>query len=66
MNRLLTAEEIAERLNVPTSWVYSAARNGELPAVRLGRYVRFDESDVADWVDAQRAQRNGKAQRDVA
>jgi excisionase family DNA binding protein len=39
---LLTATDLAERWwQVPTSWVYDAARRGHLPAVRLGRYRRF-------------------------
>src|SRR4051812_35142850 len=37
---LLTAEEVAEALRVPRSWVYAEARAGRLPHVRLGRYVR--------------------------
>ena len=36
---LLDAGEVAEILRVPRSWVYSHLK--ELPAIRLGRYVRF-------------------------
>jgi excisionase family DNA binding protein len=39
--RLLTAEQVAERWQVPTAHVYRLARNGAVPSVRLGRYVRF-------------------------
>ena len=39
--RLLTAEELAERWQVPPAHVYRLARAGAIPAVRLGRYVRF-------------------------
>ncbi len=28
---LLTADDVAERLGVPRSWVYRAAREGDLP-----------------------------------
>lgn len=48
--KLLTAEDVAERLQVPKSWVYRAARQGDLPYVACGRYRRFDEDDVEDWV----------------
>jgi excisionase family DNA binding protein len=48
---LLTADDVAERLGVPRSWVYRAAREGDLPSVRCGRYRRFDEADVASWID---------------
>ena len=40
-DRLLDAAELAERLHVPTSWVREQARQGAIPCVRLGRYVRF-------------------------
>lgn len=48
--RLLTAEDVAERLRVPRTWVYRAAREGELPSVRCGRYRRFDATDVDRWI----------------
>jgi excisionase family DNA binding protein len=49
--KLRDAHEIAERLGVPVSWVRESARSGAIPCIRLGRYVRFDESDVADWLE---------------
>jgi excisionase family DNA binding protein len=53
---LRTAEEIAKRLRVPKTWVYRAAREGNLPSVRCGRYRRFDDRDVDRWIDGQRGQ----------
>jgi excisionase family DNA binding protein len=50
MDRLLTAEEIAERLGMKTEWVWAQARAGRIPHVRLGRYRRFRESAVDDWL----------------
>jgi excisionase family DNA binding protein len=44
MDRLLTAEEVAERLGMRTDWVWAQARAGRIPHVRLGRYRRFRES----------------------
>lgn len=43
---LLTAGELAERLNLPESWVRTEERAGRIPSVRLGKYVRFKLSDV--------------------
>lgn len=40
--KLITADDVATRWNVPRSWVYARAREGSIPHVRLGRYVRFD------------------------
>ena len=50
MDRLLTAEEIAERLGMRTDWVWAQARAGRIPHVRLGRYRRFRESAIEEWV----------------
>ena len=45
-NRLLTADELAEHLKVPVSWVYEQSRQGNIPTHRLGRYIRFDLREV--------------------
>jgi excisionase family DNA binding protein len=39
--QLLTAEQLAERWQVPKSHVYRLAREGRLPTVELGRYRRW-------------------------
>ena len=39
--RLLTAVELAERWQLPTSWIYARTRSGVIPTVRLGRYYRY-------------------------
>jgi excisionase family DNA binding protein len=62
--RLLTAEEVAELLSVPRTWVYRAARDGALPSVRCGRYRRFDVSDVDRWISEQKG--SGDDSRGVA
>jgi excisionase family DNA binding protein len=46
VKNLLRAGELAERLGVPESWVRTEERAGQIPSVRLGRYVRFRLSDV--------------------
>ncbi|MGO9495550.1 MAG: helix-turn-helix domain-containing protein [Solirubrobacteraceae bacterium] len=50
MDRLLTAEEVADRLGVRTDWVWAQARAGRIPHVRLGRYRRFRESALEAWI----------------
>jgi excisionase family DNA binding protein len=40
-NALMTAGDVARRWQVKTSAVYRLAREGRLPTVRVGRYVRF-------------------------
>jgi len=53
--RLLTAAEVAELLNVPESWVRQETREGRMPHLRLGRYVRYEWPAVAAWLEEQRA-----------
>lgn len=61
--RLRDAGYVARRLGVPRSWVYRAARTGELPSVRCGRYRRFDDRDIEQWIEMQRAAGGGSADR---
>jgi excisionase family DNA binding protein len=44
--KLLTAGQLSEQLNVPESWIRSEQRAGRIPARYLGRYVRFKRSEV--------------------
>jgi len=46
VTKLLTPEELADRLQVPRSWVYEQSRMGNIPTHRLGRYIRFDLHEV--------------------
>jgi len=48
--QLLTPNEVAEWLKVTPDWVKEMARDGEMPAMKLGRYWRFDRDAVADWL----------------
>ena len=50
MTRLLTADEVAERLGVTKDWVWGQARAGRIPHVRLGRYRRFREESIEAWL----------------
>ena len=48
---VLTADEVAALLRMKRSWVYTAARSGELPHVRLGRAVRFRRSAIDAYLE---------------
>jgi hypothetical protein len=43
---LLTADQLEARTSVPASWWETAARRGEVPHFRLGKYVRFRMADA--------------------
>lgn len=47
--RLLTAEDLAERWSVPKTHPLRLAREGKLPCVRLGKYVRFRVEDIVTF-----------------
>lgn len=49
---LLDAGQAADLLSVPKSWVLAEARAARIPHVRLGRYVRFQATDLQAWWQA--------------
>jgi len=54
---LLTVQEVAEILKVPVSWVYERTRRRgatKLPHLKLGKYLRFEEQAVREFLDRQR------------
>ena len=53
-DRLLTAREVAQLLAVPESWVREATRQNTLPHLRLGRYRRYQQTDIAAWLTTQK------------
>jgi excisionase family DNA binding protein len=55
-SRLLTAGEVAQRLNVKISWVKEHTRTRcpkeqRIPCIRLGRMVRFNEREIDCWIE---------------
>ena len=54
MSRLLTVEEVASLLNVPQKWVYRRVGlrpPDGIPYVKVGKYLRFRECDLIDFVE---------------
>jgi len=50
MEKLLTSQEIADYLGVKLSTIYSWTHLGFIPHIKVGRLVRFKESDVRSWL----------------
>src|SRR5215203_2686274 len=46
---LITIAEAAARLSIPESRAYELARQGKLPAVRIGKYVRVSAKALAAY-----------------
>ena len=53
---LLTADDLAERWQVPKSHVYRLTREALIPAVRLGRYYRYRLEAIEAWERASEAE----------
>ena len=43
---LLDSRAMGERLGVTPEWCEAAAKTGEIPSLRVGRYLRFDPAQV--------------------
>lgn len=54
-DRLLDAKEVAQRLNVPETWVRQETRAERMPHLELGRYRRYSWEAVEAWLETQRA-----------
>jgi excisionase family DNA binding protein len=50
---LLTMPEVAKRLAIPEGRAYELARQGRLPAVRVGKYVRVPLAKLEAWIGQQ-------------
>jgi excisionase family DNA binding protein len=50
---LIGIKEMAEKLSVPCSWIYQRTRKNEIPHYKVGKYVRFDESEIWEWLKQQ-------------
>ncbi len=49
---LLTSAEVGAILRLHPKTVERMARHGSIPALRIGRYWRFDEKRIAFWIRA--------------
>ena len=50
--KLFTVEEVAQFLNVKISWVRSAVFRREIPFIKVGNLVRFQECDLREWLES--------------
>jgi len=51
LERLLTAKQVSELIEVRPSTVYQWVHTGLIPYVKLGKCVRFRKGDVCRWID---------------
>ena len=53
-DKLLTPEDVCERLKVTRRWLRRADANHTLPRVKIGLLNRYPESGVESYIDSQR------------
>jgi excisionase family DNA binding protein len=49
----ITVLELADKLKVPRSWVYSRTREtgpDSIPKIKVGKYIRFEPEKVLKWL----------------
>lgn len=47
---IMTAEQLAEYLQMDKQTIYRKARSGEIPCTRIGRAVRFEKVLIDAWL----------------
>ncbi len=57
---LMTAEEVAKYLNVDETTIYVWAKEGKIPAAKLGRLWRFDGDEIEKWVKSKKSSAAGE------
>ena len=50
LNEVMTVSEVAEYLRVNPQTVYRKAKAGAMPALRIGRAIRFRKTELDDWL----------------
>lgn len=51
-----TIDELAEYLRIPKSTLYKLAREGKIPAQKVGRHWRFRKEAIDRWLEQQPAE----------
>ncbi len=49
--QLLTVREVAALLSISIAGVYHWAAIKRIPHIRMGRYLRFNRSEIIEWVN---------------
>ena len=52
--QLLTIDQLAEQLGITTRHVRRLIAERRVPYLKVGKLVRFDPAEIADWLDDRR------------
>jgi excisionase family DNA binding protein len=53
-DRMMNVTQVADYLGVKPSWLYDNYRAEGIPTYRVGRGLRFRQSDLDKWLDARK------------
>ncbi len=51
MRKLLKAPVVADLLGISQRKLWQLTNCGDIPSVRIGRNLRYDEADIAEWIE---------------
>ena len=54
MEKLLTLQQIAQRLQISETTLYKLARDSKIPAIKVGNQWRFKLEDIDSWLESQK------------
>jgi len=50
---LLTAMDVSKILKINPFSIYRKAERGEIPSIKIGKLLRFKESEIQHWIKDQ-------------
>ena len=59
MIEILTIDELSERLKIPKKTIYKWTREKKIPCRKLGKHLRFIESEIDQWLMQGESTENG-------
>ena len=63
MDDILTLKELSEYLKIAEKTLYGYAREGRIPAIKIGSAWRFRRQDIEAWLDEQRRETESSTKR---
>jgi excisionase family DNA binding protein len=63
LDTYLNVPQLSQLLNVRPMTIYGWVHDGMIPHVKLGRLVRFSESEIREWLNKRR--KEGRTRREV-
>lgn len=49
---LMTVDEVAKRLQMDRNYIYTLAKRGRIPSMKIGKYRRFVPAQIDTWMNS--------------